>query len=186
MSVALNTSINSLVNPKLARSIFKEQLPNIEAIRSWYDGICRGQDGEYREMNLLCTQTIDNGYRIILADNLPIPFVFKYKGQFIKSLDKYEDKHIQFSVIKTVLLDGDGDIESRINRAIYILYNYWFFHKQSINDITHNVCVDLENIIANLINKGLSTYREYIITNDLVEAIRDKLASERLMNLGDV
>jgi hypothetical protein len=186
MNTAINTSINNLANPRLARSTFKSQVENSAIIKELYDGIVNGESEDYKTLNLLCKQTVDNGYRIILSDLLPIPFVFKFKGKSIKSLYEYEDVHIQSSIIKTLLLDGDGDLDSRVNRAIYILYNYWFFHKNNISDITLNVCVDIENIISIIIDKSLTIYREYTITGEIVDKLREKLVNEKLLNMGDV
>jgi hypothetical protein len=185
MNTAINTSINNLVNPRLARATFKSQLSNLEAIKEAYDGIVNGTTEDYRSLNLLCKQTVDNGYRIILTDLLPIPFVFKFKGKTIKSLYEYEDVHIQSSMIR-LLLDGDGDLDSRINRMVYILYNYWFFHKNNIKDITMNVCVDIENIISIIIDKSLTLYREFTITGEIVDKLREKLLNEKLLNMGDI
>ena len=186
MYTALNTSINCLSNPRLARSIFKDKLKDVDNIKIWYESIITIDDSPFKELNLLCRQTIDEGYRILTSEVLPIPFIFKFKGKFVKPLNTYEMRHIQSSVIKSILLDGDGDFDIRINRAIYVLYNYWFFHKKDIESITHNVCIDIENIISILIDKGFTTYRKYIITNELVEKLREKLMSEKLMNMGDI
>lgn len=186
MVTAINTSINNLVNPRSARGYFKTQVPNIESIKAWYTGIAKGEEEPFRSLNLLCRQTIDNGYRIIISDSLPIPYVFKYKGETIKSLHEYRTVHIQSSLIRSVLLDGDGQIDARINRIIYILYNYWLLHKDSITEITFNVCVDIECIISTLIDKGFTLYRDYTITGPLVDRLRDKLINEKLINLGDI
>ena len=184
--IAINTSINNLENPRIARTIFKNQIINSKTIKETYDGITSGSNEFYSGLNLLCKQTTDNNYRIILSEDFLIPFVFKFKGKVIKSLYQYEDIHIRSSIIRSVLLDGDGNLDARINRAVYILYNYWFFHKDNIKNITLNVCIDIENIISIIIDKGLTLYRDYVITNDIVEKLREKLLNEKLLNLGDI
>lgn len=186
MVTAINTTINNLSNPRSTRSYFKSKIQEVESIKSWYTGIALGVDEPFRSMNILCRQTIDNGYRIIISDSLPIPYVFKYKGKTIKSLHEYGTVHIQSSMIRSILLDGDGDLESRINRMTYILYNYWMLHKTTIQEVTFNVCVDIESIISTIIDKGLTLYREYTITGEIVDKLREKLLNEKLLNSGDI
>lgn len=188
-SMAKNISINSLDNFRSIRSIFRSYLPTKESILIRFNEIVKPVSQTDLDLNELCKATIDTGYRVLTVENkeiLKIPFVFKFKSKDLKPLFTYNAKHVRSSVIKSVLLDGEGDINNRVNRALYILYYFWFCNKNTIKDITLNVCVDLENLISTLIDKGFTLYKDYTITNDLVTKLREKLMSEKLINMSDI
>ena len=188
-SVARNIPIDCLNNFKSIRNIFKNYLPIKDIILIRFLNIVIPIDSIDVGLNTLCKMTVDNGYRALITDNkeiIKMPFIFKFKGKGLNPLFKYAPKHIKSSSIKSILLDGEGDIDRRINRMLYVLYHFWFFRKDTIQDITHNVCIDIESIITALIDDGFTVYKEYIITNDLVEKLRDKLTTEKLLNISDL
>lgn len=188
-SVARNIPIDCLDNFRSIRNSFKNYLVDKDVILIRFLNIVTPADSIDIGLNELCKATIDNGYRVLITENkeiIKMPFLFKYKNRGLNPLFKYFSKHVKSSVIKSVLLDGDGDIDRRINRTIYILYHYWFFKKNTIQDITHNVCIDIESIISAFIDEGFTTYKDYTITNAVVDKLREKLMSEKLLNMSDV
>lgn len=203
----VNIAIDDLIIQKSIRSSFKNKIDNISEIKNQQSLIiypsCRNlvYDIElYGALSSLCAQSIDNRFRVLISPSLlELPFIFKHKGSTVKALIQYNPSHIRSSIIKTVLLDGSGDIQQRIDRALYILYSYWFCNKllimetlgtgvlsNNFEEVTHNVCIDMENIIATIIDKGFTLYKDYIITVELVEKLRERLMSEKLMNMSDV
>lgn len=179
---AHNFSIDCLNNIRSVRSFFKEKYEKERLdINLQHVSVLSNQ-----ELVDLCTRTIDNNYRVLTVEDdniLKLPFIFKFKGKGIKPLRDYYSNHVYSSIIKTVLLDGDGSIEDRVTRATYILYHYWFSKADTFPKVSHNVCIDLETIISIIINNSLTRYKEYLITSDVVEALRLRLANERLLDI---
>jgi hypothetical protein len=178
---AHNISIDSLDKPRSIRTYFKKNFIYKDVILNQHNDILNNE-----ELNLLCTRTIDNNYRVLSVDDdkiLKFPLIFKYKGKEIKPLNKYYTSHIHSSIIKTVLLDGEGSLEDRVSRATYILYHYWFTKYDSFSKVSHNVCVDIETLISSIIDKAFTKYSAYTITNDVVEALRKRLSNERLLDI---
>jgi hypothetical protein len=70
-------------------------------------------------------------------------------------------------------------------RGLYLLYYYWFFHKDSIKEITSNVCVDIENMISLVMTKAQTLYRSYD-TVSVVYKLREKLATEKVILAGNI
>ena len=179
---AHNYSIDCLNNLRSIRSFFKNKYEK-ERDRVTLQQVVILTEPEILD---LCTRTIDNNYRILTIDDnmiLGLPLIFKYKGKGIKVLRDYYSNHIYSSIIKTVLLDGEGSIQDRVARATYILYSYWFSKADSFPKISHNVCIDIEAIISIIINNSFTRYKDYIITNDVVEVLRHRLANEKLLNI---
>lgn len=181
-STGRNISIDSMSGFRSVKTIFKSLDPKEcrFKLEMLFSGPLKNQLEE------LCKMAVDNGYRVLVLEDkevLPLPLIFKYKGTEIKPLYTYYPKHVKSSIIRSILLDGSGDMKTRIDRAVYVLYHFWFYKCDNLSHTAHNVCIDLEEIISILINKGLSTYREYTITGELVEMLRDRLMSERLGNL---
>ena len=179
---AHNFSIDCLNNLRSVRTFFKNKYENerLDINLQHTEILCNP------EVLDLCTRTIDNNYRVLTIDDdeiLKLPLIFKFKGKGIKTLRDYYSSHVYSSIIKTVLLDGDGSLEDRVTRATYILYNYWFSKAESFPKVSHNVCIDIETIISIIINNSFTRYKDYIITNDIVEALRLRLANERLLNI---
>jgi len=175
-SIGRNISIDSMNKFKNPKITFKS-LDILECKNKIADLIINN------EIIDLCKLAVDNGYRVLVLEDkniLPLPFIFKYKGKEIKPIYNYFSKHIISSIIKSVLLDGDGDIKVRIDRSVYLLYYYHFFNKSNIKEIVHNVCIDIEVIISTLINKGLTTYKSYTTSGMIVDLLREKLMSEKL------
>jgi hypothetical protein len=184
-SIAWSTPLDELENPKSIRNTFRNHLSIREESLNRFNQIVNPSNQIDNELHQICKATFDNGYRILTTENkelIKIPFLFKFKSKEIKPLHSYNAKHIRSSIIKSILLDGLGEMDIRLNRALYVLYYYWFCNKNTIQSISLNVCVDLENIISTLIDKGFTLYKEYTITNDLVNSLRDKLVREKLLN----
>lgn len=178
---AENISIDILEEPKSIRNYFYTNLENKNLIITQYENILNNE-----QIISLCTRTIDNNYRILLVEDhdiLSFPFIFKFKGKSIKILQEYYSKHIISSIIKTVLLDGYGELEKRISKAIFLLYHYWFFKLEEFSKIGHNVIIDIESIISIIINFSFTRYKNYTITNELIESLRERLNGEKLLNI---
>lgn len=188
-SIARNIPIDCLDSFRSIRHTFKNYQPIKDITLIKFLNIVTPNDPIDKELNEFCKITIDEGYRAIVTENkeiLKMPFIFKYKNRGLTPLFKYAERHVKSSIIRSVLLDGDGDSDRRINRTLYVLYHYWFFKTKTIQEATHNVCIDIENIISSLIDDGFTVYKEYTITNELVEKLREKLMSEKLLNMSDV
>lgn len=201
---ACNISIDDLQVTRPIRSMFKRSFHIIDTYKNtyellrWKSSRLPEQSNFYNNLEALCKQSIDNRYRILQLDNSILPIIFKHKGKVLKTLVEYNPSHIRSSVIKSVLLDGTGEINLRIDKSIYILYVYWFLTKgcyisnlsgsknNNLKEITHNVCIDLETIISSLIDKGFSIYKNYTITSELVDRLREKLVHEKLLNVSDL
>jgi len=178
---AHNYSIDCLSDLRLIRTLFKDNFKYKNLINTQYITIPHNP-----ELLDLCTRTIDNNYRILVVEDedvLKFPFIFKYKGRGIKSLNEYCSTHIKSSIIKTILLDGDGPLIDRISRATYILYNYWFLKFDTFSQVSHNVCMDIESMICIIINNSFTRYKDYTITGEVVDGLRHKLSSEKLLSI---
>lgn len=185
---AFNVSIDDFIITKPIRNIFKNNITFINDINFVYEQIKYPKDHIYNALNNLCNLSIDNKFRVLLSDKyLKLPFVFKHKNSNIKHISTYYTTHIYSSIIKTVILDGTDQLENKIDKAIYLLYSYWYTKKSvnNIKEITHLVCVSIESIISIIIEKGLTSYKEYN-TNDIINILRDRLISEKLHNMGDI
>ncbi len=167
-----NISFDDFIITSSGSHYFNTLLKRRQDILSNFDRLVLEQDKLLKSVE-------SNFYRVLTLDDLPL--IFKYKNASINPLYKYISKHLMSSIIKRILLDGPGETKQRINRAVYILYYYWFSRKDKIKDIIHNVCIDIENIIGILINNGLTTYKDYTVSGELVEELRNKLRIEKLM-----
>jgi hypothetical protein len=201
---AYNISIDDLQVIRPIRNMFKRSFHIIDVYKNtyellrWKSSRLPEQTNFFNNLESLCKQSIDNRYRILQLDNSILPIIFKHKGKVLKTLAEYNPNHIRSSIIKSVLLDGTGEINTRIDKSIYILYIYWFLIKGSyfsnlsgsknnnLKEITHNVCIDIETIISTFIDKGFTTYKNYTITGELVDALREKLIHEKLLNASDI
>lgn len=103
--------------------------------------------------------------------------IFKYKKNKYKLLQDYYTKHLYSSLIK-LLIDKNHSIDKKINVIIFLLYNYWFYKKDNMMDISHNVCVSIESLIYVLIDKGLTLYKDFD-TGTIVKKLRDQWLMEK-------
>jgi hypothetical protein len=120
---------------------------------------------------------------LVIIDN-GFPFIFRRRGQDFYFLVDYDLAHLRNSVIANILLNEEVSLKIKLDRIIYLYYQYWFLKKKNttIDEITHNVCFELQEIVKLIIEKELTLYRLYP-TNTYLEGLRIRLTSERLVSL---
>ena len=171
------------------RSDFAKKLPKQQLILYQHNQIISGVDLFYQQMYDACVSNgMSDQYQVAYTDDanmLLMPFIFKYKDSRskVKPLKDYAAYHVRSSLIKTVLLT-EGTLNKRIDEMMYLLYYYWFMRSETMSKITNSVIVEIESIISQLISKAFTTYKDYN-TISVVDALRNKLQKEKLINLGD-
>lgn len=96
-------------------------------------------------------------------------------------VDSYELKHLYSSIITHIILNDEKDITTIVRSSVYLLYYYWFFKGKNIQQITNNVCADLEAIIELMLRRQYTTYKEKDVATP-TDYLSMKLRSERLVS----
>jgi hypothetical protein len=186
-----NISLDDIfINKKSIRGYFAKEIASKVEISSQHKKLLDPSfqdEKKYKTILDICKLSISNQFRALYIKDesiLRMPLIFKMKGDVIRSLPSYNNKHLKSSIIRNYLLDGGGDLNEQINRVTYILYYYWFFNKNTFSGISNNVIVDLEEMVSILINNGFKeSYRNYN-TASIVLKLREKIEEERLLHLG--
>lgn len=96
---------------------------------------------------------------------------------------KYTAKYLTSSLLLNIMFNPSFTTKSKLDQITYVWYYYFFMSDKDLVNITHNVCFQLEEMIKQIITKELGIYRNFN-TADAVAALRLRLASERLVNMG--
>lgn len=98
-----------------------------------------------------------------------------------KDLDTYVKQHLVSSVIRNILLNNSYSEMMRGNIAVFIFYYHAYYNSKeeyNLNELTEKVIIHLSNTITTMMNKELTTYRNYKV-NSLIKMMRTRLNIER-------
>lgn len=103
----------------------------------------------------------------------------------IRLIADYVPTYLTSSLIKNILFAPVSyDTKARLDVIVFSWYYYWFVKSdKDITNITHNVCFQLEETIKTILDKELTLYRAFE-TAEAISALRFRLSSERLVNMG--
>lgn len=160
-------------------------------VRTHFTNLMEKREEMFDEFNLnrsvLATYVADNWEDLpigfLALEYKDMIFIIRKRARDFFWITDYDTNHLRNSLIANILLDETLSMKDRLDRIVYIYYYYWFLRKRdetTIDNITHNVCFELQEIIKLLIQKELSVYRNYN-TVELVNAVRWRLASENLL-----
>ena len=162
-----------------ARLYFQTRIDDRDSIIHSFDTTLRGQ-----LLQFLTGTTVQLNYSPIYAitDNNFV-YLARNKGLWGLVCD-YEVPHLGFSLITHYLFNNAYPIKERVDAMVFTWYHVLFMKSPlKINDLTHNVCFQIEEAIKIILAKELTTYREFN-TADVIAALRNRLASERFVNMG--
>jgi hypothetical protein len=186
---AWNVDFDDIVLSNSMRSYFKEELKYKKDTISQTESIISPKTPEYIALNNACKMSIGNSLRVLVVDEkdkLRIPLILKYNIKNKLTLFKdYTSRHMISSILKNCIMDSKGSLSEGMLRGMYLMYYYWFFRKDSIKEITSNVCVDMENMISLVMDKAQTLYRSYD-TVSVVYKLREKLSSEKVILAGSI
>lgn len=182
-----NNHLNGITNVNNVRKVFEGYIKNRDKILEQENLIVNSdQNRPWDIISEACRGVISNNYRVITSEeHLVKPFIFKYKqiGKKTKlyPLGSYYINHLKASLAKTVLANEEIDIDIRVKRAAYILYDYYFHKKDNIKEISFCVRSDIKNIIIYIIDNACNDTYRHIDTVEIVEGLRRKLDAEDLL-----
>lgn len=95
----------------------------------------------------------------------------------------YDAAHLRNSIIANVVLNENLSEKDRMSTTSWLWYYFWFMRSEdNINNLTHNVCYEIEEMIKLILQKENRLYRE-ANTREAVQLLRGKLRSEGIVNL---
>lgn len=100
-----------------------------------------------------------------------------------KLIGTYESPYLRNSIISNVFFKWAEDMKKKMDTAVFSLYYYIFLQTDELNDLTHNVCYEMEEMVKVIIKKETSLYRNYD-TLEIISELRRRISSERLLNMG--
>lgn len=172
------------------RSIYANLMKDKEQILEIEEKVLNSNDYPYEDIRNGCTGVVSNSYRCIISECLRKPFIFKYKQRTktkakLEVLSDYYVSHLKRSISKTVMGDSVRSPLLRGVASTYILYDYWFYKKDTIREVTLNVIVDLRSIISYIIDNSCNDYYRNLDTSSMVSALRACLNSQELLFEGN-
>lgn len=152
----------------------------------------RISDREKAKSTIVEIPTVSNPLNLspflVLNDSAaPIVHLIRNKNEVLTFIKDYNTSHITSSLIANILF-GDSSVSTKtiLDSIVFTWYYYWYILTDwDISNITHNVCFQLEEMIKTLIMKELTLYRKYN-TAEAIRILRQRLNSERLVNLGSL
>jgi hypothetical protein len=127
--------------------------------------------------------TIFTHYKFIVCynnDNL----VHIFRGNKGNSVLEYVPSYLINSLLLNVMFVDTMSMKEKLDQVVFIWYYHQFMKtNKDITDLTHRVCFQLEEMIKTVIEKEVTIYRNYD-TSEIVAALRGRLSSERLVNMG--
>lgn len=182
---AWNISLEDIIVTDNVRGHFHKILPLRDTIIKQQQDILEDRQPLLKQA---CLLTISNEWRALYVKEeslLHTPLVFKIKSSNkIVPLQNYLGKHLLNSAIRCIL-DGNDPIDQLVTKAVYLLYYYWFFKSDNISNLTNNVMIDIENMIALLIGKGYKKVYRNSNSGIVVEALRKRLDKERMLHIAN-
>jgi len=141
---------------------------------------------------------LPNTYYLIYDDHIKsYPLLVRKKNDKIFEMDNYNSKHFLSSIIKNVFLfnytvptsieQSSGYIKTNVSS--YLFYYYIYYNnkvKLNIDEITDGVITIMSNCYMLMIDKELTTYRDYLDINDYINNIQIRLNMERMHNNGGI
>lgn len=120
-------------------------------------------------------------YHIVRIDGMDFRFLFRRSRQNFGFVQDYDTSHLRNSVIANSMLKEEIQMKDRLDMVMFVWYYYWFFKdRRDINNLTHNVCFEIEEMIKLIIQKELTLYRTYN-TAEILQSLRWRLSAERLL-----
>lgn len=97
----------------------------------------------------------------------------------------YEEPHLNYSLTINYMFNNTYSMRERLDAIVFTWYYYIFLKtNKKMPEIIHNVCFQIEEMIKNIIQKELTVYRDFN-TAEAITALRQRLANERLGNMGE-
>ena len=168
------------------RSIYANLMGTKDQILEDEEKILNSNEYPYEDIRNGCLGVISNSYRCVISECLRKPFIFKYKQRTktktkLEVLSNYYVSHLKRSISKTVMGDTTKNPLLRGITATHILYDYWFYKKDTIREVTLNVIVDLRSIISYIIDNSCNDYYRNLDTSAMVMSLRSRLNSQELL-----
>lgn len=101
----------------------------------------------------------------------------------VRPIAHYQLPYLRNSIISNVFFKWPEEMKKKLDVAVFSLYYYIFLQTDKLNDITHNVCYEMEEMVKTVIKKEMTLYREYN-TLEVITELRARISNERLLNMG--
>lgn len=160
------------------RIYFSSKVPQRGDIKAGFDThygsiINRIQDNQFMGSHFL-------GVQISTIDFI---YLYRLSRRGYQFLHHYDTSHLRNSVITNIIFNQDLSTKDRSLMITWIWYYYWFMKSEgAINNLTHNVCYELEEMIKLILQKEYTIYRQ-ANTSEAVNLLRARLRAEGLVNL---
>lgn len=184
--IGKNTPLNGIAEINNVRKTFENYCKHRQSILVQETAMvdCQSQYPFYILHNA-CRGVQSSTYRVIESQYLIKPFIFKYKNSKsgVKPLHDYKKDgyHLKYSLARSIMSEESIDVTTRSKRVAYILYDFWFHHKEKISEISFCVRTDIQDLISYIINKSYTSTYRHLNTVSMVEALRLKLDAEELL-----
>lgn len=130
-------------------------------------------------------QHLPGGNLIAVQMDQGVDIAHVVRGEKFTSVVEHLSNHLLNALIQHIIQSTAISMKARLDNVVYTWYYYWFlrYDNKSITGLTHNVCYQLEEMIKTILAKELTLYRT-ANTAEMVSALRMRLSSERLVNMG--
>lgn len=114
---------------------------------------------------------------------LHYPLFYKISKNKIKLIKDYLYVHLQNTLLKELLGGGEKNYKLMSTWVVHQLYYYRFFNLSSIQDVNNSVVSDIGDLIALIIKREYTAYKEFN-TAGAINALRKAHMTSRLFLAG--
>lgn len=110
-------------------------------------------------------------------------YLLRTSRRGLQYVHHYDSAHLRNSIIANVVLNENLSEKDRMSTTSWLWYYFWFMRSEdNINNLTHNVCYEIEEMIKLILLKENRLYKD-TNTREAVQLLRGKLRSEGIVNL---
>lgn len=140
-----------------------------------------------RLLSITSPDTMPSFLAVNLDRNEDCVHILRNDQTSLRLLADYVPSYLISSLLLNIMFNQSNLLETRdrLNMITFSLYYYCFLKStRDLSDLTHNVCFEIEEMIKVILEKELTRYRSFN-TSEAVSSLRQRLASERLVNMGN-
>jgi len=164
------------------RLYFADKMEQKQEIKQWIDTHYSHVNQYLEDIN-----PISNCSFFAVTTSVPaFSYMMRISKRGHQYVHHYNTAHLRNSIIANVVLNENLSDKERMTTTSWLWYYFWFMRSEdNVNNLTHNVCYEFEEMIKLILQKENRLYRE-TNTRKAIQLLRGRLRSEGIVNLTNI
>lgn len=161
------------------RLYFADKIEQKQEIKQWIDAHLSHVNQYLEGFNPIS----DCSFFAVTTLDPDFSYMMRVSRRGLQYVHHYDAAHLRNSIIANIVLNENLSNKERMTTTSWLWYYFWFMRSEdSINNLTHNVCYEIEEMIKLILQKENRLYRE-ANTREAIQLLRGRLRSEGIVNL---